>query len=707
MKTLVLKLTSALFVLFTVQIYAQNIENIDIERIYDQNIIIPSLCSPEDIIILINSSIENLKFESNILPDNDFKVIHIEESNQYFICHEKERFKLTVSGPNLQSEDIPIFNLNESYAFRLTANIHKGTVKINTNPRNSTILIPALGNLALSSEEKITNHSGKYRVNIIKPNYNSIDTVIVIPRDSTIIETYNFELEPVFAKIKINITTEDNAEFEKPPILWIDDKRISMDAMLKPNMAKRFHDEVVFFNLYEDNVIPMREGNYELRIEADNYIPYETFIHAERGKVNELDIMLELIFGHITFIDASLNSDGAEVYINDQPIGQVPIFKAKARVGSNIIRFKKPGFMTDTNEYRVIVTENANTDFYVSMSTSRKVVIESDPHNAEVLLNGTRIGFTPHTTSVPAGEHKITVKRAGYASEVINLNIENVYREEDLLRVELQPNNPLIVKSEEPGSNIYFEGLEKLKNTEIIKNTKTPADVMLPYGTYRFVTTDDHDRVTYRGLYKHHEKRKRTKLPNYSRTSFSLLTADYIDVMNLEASFGRIHIFSGSGLSTALLNVHYYVFNIDNNEYETIIPHVFFLNWDWRLGGSIIRQFDICALGRVKWTPGLKMAEINLLNYHDASMLTYFYGLEVSTRITFLNLNCKIGMQNFDGSLNIWNSEINDYMQDPVTILMQNMMISFGVTFNGRVGKSNNMLRLWRKPLVNQIIDKF
>jgi hypothetical protein len=46
-------------------------------------------------------------------------------------------------------------------------------------------------------------------------------------------------------------------------------------------------------------------------------------------------------------------------------------------------------------------------------------------------------------------------------------------------------------------------------------------------------------------------------------------------------------------------------------------------------------------------------------------------------------------------------------MQDPVTILMQNMMISFGVTFNGRVGKSNNMLRLWRKPLVNQIIDKF
>jgi len=131
------------------------------------------------------------------------------------------------------------------------------------------------------------------------------------------------------------------------------------------------------------------------------------------------------------------------------------------------------------------------------------------------------------------------------------------------------------------------------------------------------------------------------------------------------------------------------------------ITNIFLLNWDFRMGGSIMRNLDICALGRIKYTPGLKLADFNVNGFNDATMLTGFYGIELSSRLSYFNINCKAGMQYLNGTCNVYNTTLSQYESEGIPISVKSPIVSLGVTLNGRINKSNNMLRLWHQPPVN------
>ena len=120
------------------------------------------------------------------------------------------------------------------------------------------------------------------------------------------------------------------------------------------------------------------------------------------------------------------------------------------------------------------------------------------------------------------------------------------------------------------------------------------------------------------------------------------------------------------------------------------------------MGGSILRQLDVCLLGSVKWTPGLKVTNFHLDDaYYDAAMWDYFYGLEISSRISYFNANVKIGQQMFNGDINIWDNANEEY-SDKINVNVHDFIISVGITISGKVFRSNNMLRFWKKPLVGK-----
>ena len=710
--------------LFCNKIYSQNMETMFIEKMESVSLVFPEQCTPEDLIIVINSSLPGLKFESNMLPVEEFIVIHNEQENQYIICHEKIKFKLTVSGTNLQSEDIEIFDLEKPMAFRISANTAKGKVNIITNPRNSTVIFPDLNNLVLSSNQPITNVSGKYRINIVKAQYKNIDTIIVIPRDAE--KTYNLDLVPLFSRIKLDLRTDDNSLFLKVPVLWIDSVKIELDAMVKPGMNQRsFFDDVEFFKFYEGNIIPVNEGTHKIKIEAESYIPFETTIQAKNGKLHNISVSLEPIFGYLTFVDKQF-AEGATIFVNNQKIGKVPLFKIKTRVGNHKVRFEKPGFIPLEEEYSLTVVEKKITDFDVSMSVARKINFETTPSSSEVMLDGTRIGFTPVSTLVNAGNHEILIRKSGFATEKISKLISENTPDEETVKYDLRSVSPLNITSEKEGLIIDIIGKEENQNIAIEEKFITPANIPLPYGNYG-ISLSDGKKVLYKSTISHApEIIKRGKLPIYSRSSFHLLEASiglkqgigritdirkFDDVDNFEASFGRIHVFPGSGLSSALLNVDYKLIKTDSINFKTLAPNFFFLNWDWRLGGSILRQVDVNLLGRVKYTPGLKFIETHIPGFVDVQMLNYFYGIEISTRLSYFNISFKTGIQVKQGKLNYWDSNQKKYgymaqnvfVEEslPLAKLEESWVGSIGITLNGKVYNSNKMLRLWHKPLLD------
>ena len=338
---------------------------------------------------------------------------------------------------------------------------------------------------------------------------------------------------------------------------------------------------------------------------------------------------------------------------------------------------------------------------YENMEVSKKVRIITDPPKAKVYINGENIGFTPVTELLPAGYHDIQVKKSGYSTINLVKYIEETSGDEETIELKLFKNYPLDIKSEKDGLNIYLNPIDH-KTIELEGAFKTPSEVFIPYGRYELTLKDD-GQTTFKGVVNHNESRKKNVVvPSYSRVSFQYLTADFVNVDNFEASFGRSSIFPNSGLSTSLINVQYNVLEDSiGNKYKTIMPFVFLLNWDWRLGGSIFNQLDVCVLGRVKWTPGLKITNYHLDdNYYDASMWSYFFGIEITSRISYFNLNIKIGKQIMNGTVNVWDPDL-EYStgKPPVNVKLDNFIISIGFTLNGKVYKNNNMLRLWKKPL--------
>jgi hypothetical protein len=713
-KSFNIKLTfSLLGLIFSINAAAQNQESIVIENKDNCGVVVPEQCKPGDIIIIINSSIQDLKFESNMLPDSAYKVIYYEAINQYIICHERMKFKLTVSGPNLLSEDIDIFDPNKGQlCYTVSANIARGTVNIITNPRNASVMFTELNNLFLSTNQPIKNVSGKYRVSIVKAQYKTVDTVIIIPRDAE--KTYNIDFVPLFPKIKLNLSADDNVPFIKAPVIWIDSVKIELDSYVKAGLNQRsFFDDVEFLKFYEGNVIPVAEGTHDIKIEAESYIPYKTTINAQNGKTTTLSVNLEPIFGYLTFVDKEL-SEGATIIIDNQKIGKIPMFKVKTRVGNHKVRFEKPGFIPLKEEYTLAVNENQNTDFDVSMVVAKKISFDTEPSNASVFMDGTRIGFTPFSILVNAGKHEIVVRKNGYAGEKLIKLINEQTPDEETVKLILRSISPLDIRSEEAGLLVNLKGTKEVENIEIDSTAKTPATVSLPYGRYKISLTKN-NKTVYRSTIDHSpDIIKRGKLPNYSRASFHVLTANYVNKDNFEGSFGRIHIFPGSGLSTSILNVDYRMafVKVDSSNYslkyqfKTLAPNIFFLNWDWRLGGSIIRQLDVNLLGRAKYTPGLKMLSVHLPGFSDVAMQNYFYGFEISTRLSYLNISFRYGRQINVGRINYWDNINGEYTGDKYLINEKRNIASIGITLNGKVRKSNNMLRLWHKPLIDLALRK-
>lgn len=681
---------------------AQKLELLHIEKLDETTVPIPAQCSPDDLIITIKSSIPNLDFESNTRPDSDLKIIHYSDINQYIICHPREKFKLTISGESLEAQDIDIFDLDVIHAYRVTANILRGTARFNTDPGNAVIYFPELS-INKSSGESVTNNSGKYKVNILKAGFISIDTIITIPTNDTV--SYSFKLKPNFSTLKLEIKTEDNFTFDEAPIMWIDDKRISLDALIKPDRYKSFYSGVDYHSLYENNIIPFEPGNYRIKIEAKNYVPFETYVSLEEGKTSRLDVMLDLIYGYITVIGQGENSFGATVYINDIPKGEIPLFKTRARVGKNIVRIEKQGFMTENPFYEVNVFENTEQDLYVNMRVSNKITINSNPISALVFLNNESIGFTPVSTSIPAGNHELILKRPKYATEKMTINTGHDFLNNDSLMFHLKSVTSLTIESENAKQKLYIEGVDDLSTIVLDSIYNLPVTLELPFGKY-YVSTRDYKANTYSGVLKHYPRKSESiKLPSYSRTSFTTLSLDYTDKDNYEASFGSIHIFSKTGLSTSLANAT--VMNIDHNgkSYKTFLPYVFFTNWDWRLGGAITKHLDINLIGRFKWTPGLDVFKTKIDGMYDASTLMYFYGFEVSTRLSFINIYTRVGTWIYEGNIFLPDDELNAGDSRKLNVSDALPHFSFGIRLNGSVGKSNNMLRLWYKPLSTSIID--
>ncbi|MCX6226576.1 MAG: PEGA domain-containing protein [Bacteroidia bacterium] len=447
-------------------------------------------------------------------------------------------------------------------------------------------------------------------------------------------------------------------------------------------------------------------------------------LRFDKGKITPLKARLLPVYGTLNVIDDE-NNEGANIFLDDRLIGKAPLVEYKVRIGKYKVRLVKPGYKMMADYYDATIVQNGAFDLPVALYVSKQIYLVSIPTRANVYLEGAKLegvkdtlfGSTPFKRILQKGKYTLRFEKSGgFVPEKYYLEIDETSKDNDTIRFPMRKGYPLIIKSETSDLALEIHGLnsgpDSLANIVINQNLKTPAPLNIPFGKYSVILREGNLK-RFHGKIKHDPKNiGEIKLPCYSNKSFKPLVADFISTDNFELSFGQSYFFGFTGLSTAIFNVQYFAkkqvdeFGVNTGEkISMLIPNIFLLNWDFRIGGAIMRNLDICALGRIKYTPGLKAADLNIPGYNDATMLTGFYGIELSSRFSYLNINCKAGIQQLSGTCNVWNTNEKKYTEG-IKINEMNPVVSFGITINGYISGSNNMLRLWHQPPVN-LLKKF
>lgn len=115
---------------------------------------------------------------------------------------------------------------------------------------------------------------------------------------------------------------------------------------------------------------------------------------------------------------------GAEVYIDDQYVGETP-FQGLYTVGTRLnFRVKKQLYHDDIGIATVTGTQNIYTSHL--QPAYGELYITSDPSGATVSVNGVTKGVTPlHIDEVPSGEATVIVKKDLYAPRTLSLSVQD------------------------------------------------------------------------------------------------------------------------------------------------------------------------------------------------------------------------------------------------------------------------------------------
>ena len=416
--------------------------------------------------------------------------------------------------------------------------------------------------------------------------------------------------------------------------------------------------------------------------------------------------------GSLSILDDG-DAENAQVYIGNQLIGKLPFINKPLNTGKYIVTIRKEGYMSSEVEYPVEIHANEDFQLRVSMELFKDFYIKTDPPNAEIWVDGKIKGLSNHTISIPALYHTLTITKSGYATEKLNIFVDEKSPNKEVIYRKLKIKYPLTILNEgKKNYQLHIQGTDSLSNLILDReNSQYGQENLLPYGKYRLTLTDG-NTVVYRGRHTHSSKYKPViTLPVYSRNSFKTLSLDYAGRNNIEVSLGQSVLFGGCGLSTSILSMQYLYTGVSRSSavrpaytdtMAILIPSIFLLNWDLRIGGSIFRFLDISLLGRFKYSPGLKLLGVNITGYNDATGLTYFYGMELTSRLPYINLNLKIGNQVIDGRTYIFDKNTGDYTKEKIPLRINRQIVSFGLVLNGPIEKTNDMVRLWKRPLMGE-----
>ncbi len=602
-------------------------------------------------------------------------------------------------------------------------------VLFRTFPGNARVHIPEIGVFEGITSIPYNIKRGKYNASFTRDGYYNLDTLLHIPDVDTVVIS-DIHLIPMFGtlrpEIKLNGETAGTPDIE----FFISNSRWGRNYVDLSNLAgKRSYDmgNINYGQMYKDGTIPLIPGKYYITVAADGYETFHVDVDIVQGEALELECPLNLISGSVVIYGDETIED-ARIIVDSLSVNARIGDTIKLPVGKHYIEVVKDGYILDKGGIIVNLKRDEVFTEKVTMTKVVKCLISADKPFSQVSIDGVPLKYTPgvYEGLLTEGEtHFLVVSKKGFWTYKEFITVSDGDTLIDRRNIKLQPSDSLELSFDEEGLllSLYEQndyGTVKYIDYMLVSGKKLKLDV--PKKKYKIKLERKNEKmparkIAYKGKLDFTKERSEFHYQTWSLSNFVLLGFDY-NLLNsfvgkykgapesyvaASAFFAQFRILRG--LSSNILKAT--AIMMDNSElpelYEGDNQEVVFsftpalLNYDFRLGGGFTKYSDVNLLLSYSYSPNLtSIMRFTHYNGHDC-----FAGIEVSSRIKYVNANLKMGVQYLDGSCNYYNlssmypsSDISKhYTRNKYERL--SFVISAGISIGNRDSKGRNVLRVF------------
>lgn len=218
----------------------------------------------------------------------------------------------------------------------------------------------------------------------------------------------------------MELTTEKvynlTIDYENEQFLDVDIEPV--EARLKINGI----EEKVDGNGHYSKLLPF--GRYSLRVEADDYYPKEELIKInDKEQRHRLSVRLKPKFGYLN-VGQTPESEGAEVFVDDERVGSVPVTQYHLKSGEHKIAVYKKLFKPYVS--RVSMSDSATVDVspvFEPNYAEYEIQVSGD-RESQIFVDGERVGTGKWQGRLEAGHHVVEAKKENYRTVREEVDVE-------------------------------------------------------------------------------------------------------------------------------------------------------------------------------------------------------------------------------------------------------------------------------------------
>ena len=223
--------------------------------------------------------------------------------------------------------------------------------------------------------------AGEHALRVEAPRYQPLETTLTVTGRG-IAQTINLELAPAWAEITL---------------------------ASQPTGATITVDEEVLGET--PATVEVLQGERKLRLRAPGFAEYRSTLEVVAGEPQDLGTLTLTPAAGV--LELASRPSGANVTVDGEFRGQTPLTLELTPDRAHEIALSRPGY----RRYRGSVTLAAGASEQRDLRLEPRlgeVVLEVDPSEAELRIDGEPVGTGPRTVSLPEVEHEIVATLAGY-----------------------------------------------------------------------------------------------------------------------------------------------------------------------------------------------------------------------------------------------------------------------------------------------------